>query len=108
MLLLPSENTGQPSYELLLYNLPVHKLTVFCPQRGWTALHLAAQEGQVDVERLLTEAKAHINIQTEVHRLCHVWSTDLDSQFPSVDRGENMYIQGMLCAYMFFCRHKHV
>ena len=39
----------------------------FCPQRGWTALHLAAQEGKVDVVRLLTEAKAHVNIQTEVH-----------------------------------------
>ena len=39
----------------------------FCPQRGWTALHLAAQEGKVDVVRLLTEAKAHVNIQTEVY-----------------------------------------
>ena len=43
-----------------------------CPQDGGTALHLAAQEGKVDVVRLLTEAKAQINIQTEVHTLCHV------------------------------------
>ena len=36
-------------------------------QDGWTALHLAAQEGKVDVVRLLTEAQAQMNIQTEVH-----------------------------------------
>ena len=44
----------------------------FCPQNGWTALHLAAQEGKVDVVRLLTEAQAQVNIQTEVYTLCHV------------------------------------
>ena len=43
-----------------------------CQQDGWTALHLAAQEGKVDVVRLLTEAQAQVNIQTEVHTLCHV------------------------------------
>ena len=37
-----------------------------CPQDGWTALHLAAQEGRVDVVRVLTEAKAQLDIQTEV------------------------------------------
>ena len=36
-------------------------------QSGWSALHLAAQEGNVDVVRLLTEAKAHVNTQTEVY-----------------------------------------
>ena len=61
------------SYTALLYIAVLGELTVcFCPQDGWTALHLAAQEGKVDVVRLLTEAKAHINIQTEVHTLCHV------------------------------------
>ena len=63
---------------------PTHYLHIrylcFCPQDGWTALHLAAQGGKVDVVRLLTEAKAHVNIQTEVYTLCHAWSTDLDSQ----------------------------
>ena len=48
----------------------------FCPQDGWTALHLAAQEGKVDVVRLLTESHAQVNIQTKVHvhvhTLCHV------------------------------------
>ena len=39
----------------------------FCSQRGWTALHLAAQEGKIDVVRLLTEAKAKVNIQTKVY-----------------------------------------
>ena len=50
---------------------PTHYLHMryfyFFPQDGWTALHMAAQEGKVDVVRLLTEAKAHVNIQTEVH-----------------------------------------
>ena len=36
-------------------------------QDGWTALHLAAQEGRVDVVRiLLTEGQALVNIQSEV------------------------------------------
>ena len=39
----------------------------FCKQDGWTALHLAAQEGKVDMVRLLTEAGAHLNIQNEVY-----------------------------------------
>ena len=49
------------------------KVTVcLCPQGGQTALHMAALEGNVDVVRLLTEAQAQVNIQTEVHTLCHV------------------------------------
>ena len=36
---------------------------------------LSAQEGKVDVVRLLTEAQAQVNIQIEVHLLCHDWST---------------------------------
>ena len=38
-----------------------------CSQDGWTALHLAAHEGRVDVVRLLTEAQAQVNIQNEVY-----------------------------------------
>ena len=38
----------------------------FCAQDGATALHLAAQEGNMEVVRLLTEAGAQLNIQTEV------------------------------------------
>ena len=38
-----------------------------CQQYGWTALHLAAQEGKVGVVRLLTEARAQVNIQTKVY-----------------------------------------
>ena len=34
---------------------------------------MAAEFGRVDVVRLLTEAKAHINIQTEVHAVCDVY-----------------------------------
>ena len=43
-------------------------LTVLCPQYGWTAL-LAAQEGKVDVVRLLIDVEAQVNIQSEVHTL---------------------------------------
>ena len=50
-------------------------------QDGWTALHLAAQEGKVDVVRLLlTEAQALVNIQTKVHShhiTTNDWSTAL-------------------------------
>ena len=37
-----------------------------CPQDGWTALHLAAQEGRVDIVRVSTEAGAQLDIQTEI------------------------------------------
>ena len=61
------------SYTVLLHIAVLGELTVyFCPQDGGTALHCAAQEGKVDVVRVLTEAKARINIQTEVHTLCYV------------------------------------
>ena len=72
---LPPENTlyNTSSYTVLLYIAVLGELTVcLCPQDGWTALHMAAQEDKVDVVRLLTEAEAQINIQTEVHTLCHV------------------------------------
>ena len=52
----------------VLYTYIVCVLTVgFCSQDGCTALHLAAEEGQVDVVRLLTESQAQVHIQTEVH-----------------------------------------
>ena len=41
----------------------------FCAQRGWAALHLAAQEGKVDVVRILIKAKAQVNLQEEVYML---------------------------------------
>ena len=37
--------------------------------QGWTALHLAAQEGKLDAVGLLLDAEAQINIQTEVDTL---------------------------------------
>ena len=43
------------------------ELTVcICPQDGFTALHLAAQEGKVDVVRLLTQAEAQVSTETKV------------------------------------------
>ena len=42
----------------------------FCSQHGWTALHAAAENGKVDVVRLLIEAKAHVDIKTKVHIHC--------------------------------------
>ena len=75
MLFLPPENTlhNTSSHTVSLYTAVLVEVTVcLCPQDGWTALHLAAQEGKVDVVRLLTEAQAQVNIQIEVHTLCHV------------------------------------
>ena len=75
MLFLPPENTlhNTSSHTVSLYTAVLDEVTVcLCPQNGATALHLAAQEGKVDVVRLLTEAQAQVNIQTEVHTLCHV------------------------------------
>ena len=72
MLFLPPESTlhSTSSHTVLLYTAVLGEVTVcLCPQDGWTALHLAAQEGKVDVVRLLTEAQPQINIQTEVHTL---------------------------------------
>ena len=60
-------------HSVKLYTVVLDEVTVcLCPQDGWTALHLAAKIGKVDVVRLLTEARAQVNIQTEVHTLCHV------------------------------------
>ena len=60
------------THSVKLYTVVLDEVTVcLCPQDGWTALHLAAEEGKVDVVRLLTEAQAQVNIQTEVHTLCH-------------------------------------
>ena len=53
-----------------LYTAVLGAVTVcLCPQNGVTALHLAAQEGKVDVVRLLTEAQAQVNIRTKVWEL---------------------------------------
>ena len=38
----------------------------FCPQSGATALHLAVQEDEVEVVRLLVEAKSLVNLQKKV------------------------------------------
>ena len=38
----------------------------FFSQAGWTALHLASQGGKAGVVKLLTEAEAQVNLQTEV------------------------------------------
>ena len=46
--------------------ITLYNLTVFL-QDGWTALHLAAQEGKDDVGRLLIGAQAKIALQTEVY-----------------------------------------
>ena len=53
---------------------------------------MAAHEGKVDVVRLLTEAKAHVNIQTKVHTLCHILS-NVDCHVLSDDMGESMYTE---------------
>ena len=64
-------------------------------QNGWTALHMAAQEGKVDVVRLLvTEAQALVNIQTKVHShyiTTNDWSTALSSSHVTRTESVNMY-----------------
>ena len=40
---------------------------MFCPQDGASALFLAAQEGNVEVVRLLIEANTLVNIQRKVY-----------------------------------------
>ena len=67
MLPLPSDNTlhNTSSHTSLLFLSSL----CFCPQDGFTALHLAAQEGKADVVRLLTEAKAHVNTEAKVCKL---------------------------------------
>ena len=44
-------------------------------QNGWTALHLASQEGHVAVVRLLIEAHAVINQQSKVGPVIHYTCT---------------------------------
>ena len=69
LLLLPQHRLRNIfSHRVLVYTLAVlDEMTVFCIQDNWTALHLAAQKGIVDVVNLLTQAKAHVNIKTKVH-----------------------------------------
>ena len=72
---------------------------MFLSQNGWTALHLAAQEGQVGVVRLLTEAKARVNIQTVVciYTIAYLYRP----YFLSDDRGDIIHTH--TCIYMECC-----
>ena len=55
------------THTVWLYTAVLGEVTVcYSPQDGATALHLAAQEGRVDVVRLLTEAQALVNIRKKV------------------------------------------
>ena len=71
-------------------------------QDGWTALHLAAHEGKVDVVRLLlTEAQALVNIQTKVHShhiMTSGWSTALCSYHVTRAESVNMYIHSCIAS----------
>ena len=62
-------------------------------QNGGTALHMAAQEGKVDVVRLLlTEAQALVNIQNKVHSH-HITTSDLSILLSDKSREcEHIYI----------------
>ena len=48
-------------YSAIIFNI------LYIQLYGHTALYLAAGEGKVDVVRLLIDAEAQVNIQTEVH-----------------------------------------
>ena len=44
-----------------------HLLVIqFYVQKGWTALHIACQEGDDDTVKILMRAKADLNLQTKV------------------------------------------
>ena len=65
------------THTVWLYTAVLGEVTVcYCPQNGTTALHMAAQEGKVDVVRILTDAQALVNIRkkvctsTTLHTLC--------------------------------------
>ena len=61
-MLLPPDIIIQCMYIAVLGELTV----CLCSQDGWTAFHLAAQEGRIDVVRLLIEAQAQVNTKDEV------------------------------------------
>ena len=66
MLLLPLHDTLHNTSPYTVHAVLDDVIVCVCPQDGWTALHLAAHEGKVDVVRLLTESNAEVNMQTEV------------------------------------------
>ena len=79
----------------------------FCTQDGKTAIHLAAQEGKVDVVRLLNEAGAQLNIETKVQYcyscMCH--TTPCSSTSSLEDQALSSH---MLCSHMCFHLHIHI
>ena len=70
-------------------------LTILYPKDGWTALHLAAQEGKTDVVKLLinAEVQVNINIQTEVRTQCSIEFTHTTLQRCAI------IFHGILCMY---------
>ena len=67
-----------------------HFATCLCLQNGVTALHLAASVGQVAVVRLLIEAQAKVNIQTEVFKYFVI--PGVDSHFLLDKRKESLHL----------------
>ena len=59
----------QLEMEEISYVVTMSNWLVTCvyPQDGWTALHLAAQGGKIDVIKLLIEAEAYVNMQSKVY-----------------------------------------
>ena len=65
----------QMDVQNIVYILCVYRIAVvlhicwqynFCVQEGWTALHLACEEGHDDTVKILMRAKADLNLQTKV------------------------------------------
>ena len=73
------------------------KYIYLCPQNGVTALYLAAQEGKVDVVRLLIDAEAQVNIQTEVHTLL---ITDLLISRSLIRTTESIMYMNVVCMFL--------
>lgn len=73
-------------------------------QDGWTALHMAAQGGNVDVVKLLLKAKAHVNIQAKVHTVHYILSRLAHSHM----KDEGTFRECWVHVYLFSIINKQI
>ena len=77
-------------------------------QDGWTALHLAAHEGKVDVVRLLlTEAQTLVNIQNKVYKQVLATVTTIIMYYSGVKDPLTLQDQMGTLTLLIFSRTRH-
>ena len=77
-------------------------------QDGWTALHMAAQEGKVDVVRLLlTEAQTLVNIQNKVYKQVLATVTTIIMYYSVVKDPLTLQDQTGTLTLLIFSRTRH-